>query len=316
MHTFTNLFYKEEREMTKEPREWKGCFAAIVTPFKKNGELDREAFCKNIELLINEGISGIIVSGCTGESWALLDGEKREIFKLAVNQAKDRIIVIGGTGEITTEKTIKISNYAKEAGMDGVMILPPARLLPTPREIIAHYQGVSDAVDMPILLYNIPKRQKVDLFPELVSKLADIKNVVAIKESSNDYMRVLEDIRLTGDRIRVFTGHSALRGVPSVLMGAVGWVSSVETQIMGKEAIDMFNLVEEGEIEKAREIQYRCIALDQGLGGGKAGPFPAYLKYAMNLVNRPGGYPRKPRLPLTQQQEQHVQAVLQELKLL
>jgi len=302
--------------MTTDSREWKGCFCAVVTPFKENGELDREAFCKNIELLITEGIHGVIVSGCTGESWALLDGEKREIFKLAVDQAKGRITVIGGTGEITTKKTIKISNYAKEAGMDGVMILPPARIIPNSREIIAHYQAVSDAVDIPILLYNIPKRQGVDLFPELVNKLADIKNVVAIKESSNDYMRVLDDIRLSGNKIRVFTGHSALRGVPSVLMGAVGWVSSVEAQIMGKEAIEIFNLVEKGELEKAKRIQYRCITLDRGLGSGQAGPFPAYLKYAMNLRNRPGGYPRKPRLPLTKQEKEYVQLVLHQLNLL
>jgi 4-hydroxy-tetrahydrodipicolinate synthase len=302
--------------MARDPGEWKGCITAVVTPFKENGELDREAFCENIELLINEGGDGVIVSGCTGESWAMSDEEKKEIFNLAVAQAKGRITVIGGTGEITPHHTIKLTKYAKEAGMDGVMILPPARVLPNDREIIAYYQAVSDGVDMPILLYNIPKRQGVDLTPDLASRLADIENIAAIKESSNDYIRVLEDIRLSGDRLRVFTGSSAERGVPSIAMGAVGWVASIDPQIMGKEAIEMFSLVEQGEMEKARQIQYRCLALQKGLRGGQAGTFPAFIKYAMNLRNRPGGYPRKPILPLTEQEKQNVQTVLGQLDLL
>lgn len=112
----------------------------MITPFKENGELDRDAFCENIELLINEGVHGVIASGCTGKSWAMSAEEKKEIFSLAVGEAKGRITVIGGTGEITPDHTIKLTRYAKEAGMDGVMILPPARVFPNNREIIDYYQ--------------------------------------------------------------------------------------------------------------------------------------------------------------------------------
>lgn len=303
--------------MDRDSNEWRGVFIAVVTPFKENGDLDRDAFCQNLELLISEGCHGLIISGCTGESWSLSDDEVKEVFNLAVDQAKGRVTVIGGTGQITPAHTIKLTKYAKEARMDGVMILPPARrVITTPREIIGYYQDISDAVDMPILMYNIVKRQGVDLTPELVNQLADIKNVVAIKESSDDYMRVLEDIRLSGDRIRVFTGHSAARGVPSVVMGADGWVASNDPQIMGKEAIDMFTYAENGDIEKARKIQYRCLTLDDGLRSGAAGSFPAFLKYAMNLRNRPGGYPRKPILPLLEAEKELVKKVLRDLDLL
>jgi 4-hydroxy-tetrahydrodipicolinate synthase len=307
---------KKEKKMAKDPKEWKGCFIALVTPFKENGELDRDAFCENIELLINEGAHGVIVLGCTGESWAVLDEEAEELFNLAVKQVNGRVVVLGGTGQITPQHTIKLTRYAQEAGMDGVMILPPGRVLIDHREIIDYYRTVSDAVDMPILMYNIPKRQGIDLVPDLVSQLADIENIAAIKESSNDFIRVLDDIRLSGDRIRIFTGHSAERGVPAIEMGAVGWVASIDPQVMGKEAIDMYHLMEQGEIEKAKKIQYRCLALQQGLRGGLAGTFPASVKHAMNLRNRPGGYPRKPLLPLTDQQKQVVERVLRELDLL
>jgi 4-hydroxy-tetrahydrodipicolinate synthase len=302
--------------MAVSQKEWKGCFCAIVTPFKKNGEIDYELFCKNIELLVKEGIDGIIVSGCTGESWTLSDEEKKALFELAVKQSKQQIVVIGGTGEITAHHTIKLSQYAKDAGMDGIMVLPPGMIRLNEREVFTFYQDLSNAIDIPILVYNIPKRQCVDIDPNLLSKLADIKNVYAVKESSDDYMRVLEDIRICGDRLKILTGHSAVRGVPSILMGAVGWVSSVETQIMGKEAIAMFELISKGKLEEAKSIQYRCIELDEGLRGGRTGTFPSFLKYAMNLVNRPGGYPRKPILPLTSEQEKYVESLLRRMNLL
>lgn len=302
--------------MRNVQREWKGSFAALVTPFTKNEDLDENAFCENIELLINEGIYGLVVSGCTGESWALSDEEKKRIFSLAVSQAKGRVITIGGAGEITAKNTIEMASYAKEAGMDGVMIHPPARIIPSPREIIAFYQDISDAVDIPILLYNILKRQSVELTVDLVDRLADIKNVAAIKESSNDFERVMEVIERAGDRIQVFTGHSAQRGVPAIFMGAKGWVGSLEPQVMGKEAIEMYDLTVNGDLERAKKTQYRCMVLNNKLGGGKTGTFPAFVKYAMNLRGRPGGFPRKPILPLTGDQKERVKNVLLELNLL
>jgi len=302
--------------MAKDPKEWQGCFTAVVTPFNKEGEIDAEAFCENIELLIGEGIDGIVVSGCTGESWALSDEEKARVFRLAAQQAKGRIVTIGGTGEITPSHTIELSQSAKEAGMDGVMIHAPARVIPNAREIIAFYKEVAAAVEMPILLYNILKRQCVDLIPSLVDRLADIENIAAIKESSNNFERVMEVIHAAGDRIQVFTGHSAQRGVPAILMGAKGWVGSLEPQVMGKEAIEMFKWVRGGDLEKANRAQYRCMQLNNEMGGGKAGTFPAGLKYGMSLRNRPAGYPRKPVLQLTDEQKQHVQKVLKDLDLI
>ena len=96
----------------KKPEDGEGCFTAVVTPFKENGDIDKDAFCQNIELLIQEGLDGAIVSGCTGEHWALTDIEKKELFELCVEQAKGRIAVLGGTGQITAEATIKLSRYA------------------------------------------------------------------------------------------------------------------------------------------------------------------------------------------------------------
>jgi len=302
--------------MKKNLNSWKGCFTAVITPFKKNGDLDRKAFCRNLELLVEEGLDGVVIAGCTGESWLLSDEEKKELFRLSVDQIKGRMTVIGGASQITAEATIPLCQYAKKVGMDGVMILAPPMVHPNAREIYTYFETISDAVDMPILLYNNPRRQGVDLVPEIIRHLVRIKNIVAIKEASKDFMRVSEVIRLVGNKVRVFAGHSSMQGVQAVVMGAVGWVGSLDTQILGKEAIDMYDLVEKGEIEKAIKIQYKCIALEQGMKGKQAGTFPAGLKYAMNLRNRPGGYPRKPILPLTEQEKQYVKSLLRQLNLL
>lgn len=300
----------------KDPREWEGCFTAIVTPFKENGELDREAFCENIELLIQEGVDGVIASGCTGEHWALSEEEKKELYKLTVDQAKGRITVIGGASQLTAEDTVKFCRYAQETGMDGVMILPPHMVVPNEREIFTFFETISNSVNIPILLYNNPRRQAVDMSPRLISKLANIANVAAVKESSKDFARVSDLVRIVGDKIRVFGGHSSVQGVSIVVMGAVGWVGSLDTQLIGRDAVRMYELTKKGEIESARKIQYLCLAAEEGLDGSRSGTFPASLKYAMNLRNRPGGYPRKPILPPTEEQKQHIKTVLQQLNLI
>lgn len=302
--------------MMKDPKEWEGCFTALVTPFKENGDLDREAFCENIELLIQEGLDGAVVSGCTGEHWAISDEEKKELFELCVKQNKGRITVLGGASHVTAQATIKLCQYARDAGMDGVMVLPPPMAMPGEREILTFFETISDSVDVPILVYNNPRRQGVDISPALLDKIADISNVAAIKESSKDFSRVSEVIHLVGNKIRVFGGHSSAQGLPIIVMGAVGWVGSLDTQLIGRDAIKMFRLAKEGKIDEARRIQYLCLAAEEGLDGKRSGTFPASLKYAMNLRKRPGGYPRKPILPPSEEQKKHIKSVLQKLNLI
>jgi 4-hydroxy-tetrahydrodipicolinate synthase len=292
--------------------DWKGSFAAVITPFTVSGDIDAHAFARNIEFLIDEGVYGIVVSGCTGESWALSADERVELFRLAVEVVAGRVPVIAGTGGIATDAVIALSLRAKGVGAAGVMVLPPYYAMPSRREVVAHYLAISDAVRSPILLYNIPRRTGVNLIPEVLEEIAGIDWVVAIKESSNDFIQLEATIRLVGDRINVFAGHSAERGVPGVLMGAKGFVSSLESQIMGREAIEMYDLIQRGDLERARTTQLKTLALDEAMR--KIGTFPANLKGAMNLLGRQAGFPRRPLLPLTPAEIARVRIVLDELK--
>jgi len=292
---------------------WRGSLVAAVTPFTADGAIDEKAFRDNLALLVSEGVHGLVVSGCTGESWAMTLDERARLFHLAVDVAAGKVPVIAGTGTISTDSVIELSRGAKATGADGIMVLPPYHCMAGRREIIEHYRSISTAVEHPILIYNVPRRTGFNLTPDVVEELASLEWVVAVKESSNDFVQTEATIRRVGDRILVFTGHSAQRGVPSVLMGADGYVSSTESQIMGRDAIAMYDLAKSGSIARAREIQMRALALDELLK--PIGTFPCNLKTAMNLLGRPGRYPRRPLLPLTVAQVNQVQDVLQQLNL-
>ncbi|MDR7555490.1 MAG: dihydrodipicolinate synthase family protein [Armatimonadota bacterium] len=300
--------------MDRHSVTWEGNFNAVVTPFAADGSVDAEKFVRNLTLLIDEGIDGLVVTGCTGEFWALDRRERIELYRLAVATAAGRVPVICGTSAIRTSEVIELSRAAETAGAQGVMITPPFYALPSPREIAAHYQTISDQIGLPILVYNIPKRQAVGIGPELLQRLADVDKVVAIKQSAPSFDDVTQAVALVGDRIRIFAGHSVTRGFPAIAMGCDGYVSSVEPQVMGREAIELFRLSRRGDVAAARALQYRCIALDEAIHG--VGTFPASLKAAMNLVGRPGGYPREPLLPLTAEEQQRLERVLTALGLL
>ncbi|HET7746356.1 MAG TPA: 4-hydroxy-tetrahydrodipicolinate synthase [Vicinamibacteria bacterium] len=293
--------------------DWQGSYVAVVTPFTASGEIDEAAFRANIEFVLAEGANGIVVSGCTGESWALTGEERVGLFSIALSTVARRVPVIAGTGGISTQGVIELSQRAKDLGADGVMILPPYYCMAGRREVIAHYQAISDAVRHPILLYNIPRRVGFNLTPEVLHELVEVDWVVAIKESSGDFIQVEATIRDVGDRISVFAGHSAERGVPAVLMGAKGFVSSMESQIMGREAIEMYALVRRGDLKRAAEVQLRTLDLDESMR--TIGTFPANLKAGMNLLGRRGGFPRQPLLPFTSAQVEQVRGLLDRLRI-
>lgn len=291
---------------------WQGSFVAVVTPFGADGVIDERAFRDNVGFVVGEGADGIVVSGCTGESWALSADERARLFELAIDTVGGAVPVIAGTGGVSTRGVIELSQRAKDLGAAGVMILPPYYCMAGRREVIAHYQAISDAVRHPILLYNIPRRVGFNLTPDVLDELVEVDWVVAIKESSGDFIQVEATILGVGDRITVFAGHSAERAVPAVVMGAKGFVSSMESQVMGREAIEMYQLVKNGDLARAAAVQLRTLDLDESMR--KIGTFPANLKSAMNLLGRNGGYPRPPILPFTPKQLDEVAGVLDRLQ--
>jgi 4-hydroxy-tetrahydrodipicolinate synthase len=294
--------------------DWHGNIVAVATPFHQDGSIDEAKYKANIELLVSEGAHGIAVCGCTGEAWALEPQERMQLFRWARDVVGKDTRVIGGTTAIRTEKSVELSKGAIEAGCDGVLLMPPYYAVIGDREIKAYFQQISDEVKAPIFLYNMPKRTGINMPPAFLAELAKIEWIVALKQSSNDFNELQATLAEAGERMLVFAGHSAERGFAAVMLGCPGFVSSMEAQVMGREAIGLYELAKAGKVEEGRRVQQRCIELDKGMR--KIGTFPSNMKGAMNILGRPGGYCRAPLLDFDAAECARATAVLVGLGLL
>ncbi|MDP7667719.1 MAG: dihydrodipicolinate synthase family protein [Rhodospirillales bacterium] len=299
--------------MDRNSVDWHGSLPAVVTPFDAGGNIDGKAFRRNIELLIGEGVHGVVVSGCTGEFWAMTADERKRLFKLGVEAAAGKVPVIGGTSAIRTSEVIELTEAAKEAGCDGAMILPPYFVRPSADDIIAHFAAVSDAVEIPILLYNLPMAAVNALTPELVGRLADIENVVAIKESSGDLNNLWMTIRIAGDRIRVLHGFAAELGLVALELGSPGYIDSFPNY-WGGESTEIYHAVKRGDRKRALELQNKGLSFRQLIRDTGRNNY-AVIKAMMNLLGRPGGYPRLPLRPLVEPQLSQLRRGMEELGL-
>lgn len=293
--------------------QWAGNMPAVATPFTKDGEIDRPKFIELIQMLVAEGASGVVVSGSNGESWALKADERISLFKTAKDVLGKSAAVIGGTGTIITDDVIAMTRGAHELGIDGVMIMTPYYCGATRRDIVAHYKAISDAVPMPILVYNTPRGTGFDIPGDMVAELADIEWVCGLKQGNPEFLPLQNAIIHGGDRLRIMSGHSGKRGYAAAMIGAVGFVSSNDTNVMGREGISLWSLSAAGKHAEALKVQERTLALDLSIGPVGAGP--VVMKCAMNLLGRPGGYPRRPLLPASAEQEETIRKALDKLGL-
>ena len=295
--------------MDKHSVDWHGPMPALVTPFDAQGNIDEAEFKRNVELNIGYGMTGLLVAGCTGEFWALSQEERMRLFALCVEQARGRVPVIAGTGAIETRHVIELSEHAKAVGCAGVMVLPPYFVRPSTEDIIAHYEAVSDAIDIPIILYNIPSSAVNDLTPALVDRLAEVKNVVAIKESGGDWNAFYKTLSTCGDRIHVFLGPTTLYGAPAFLMGCNGYIDTLPN-LWGAESVEFFNAGAAGDRERVRALQDKALALREMVNGRGRNMYCS-VKAGMNMLGLPGGYPRAPLRPLG---EPHLSEIRDTLK--
>ncbi len=294
---------------------WEGYFIAMVTPFTRAGDLDERAFQAVVELAIENKVDGVVAAGCTGEWWTLSDAERGRVFQLAVQQARGRVPVIAGTAAIATSRAISLTRMAKDAGCSGALLTAPPYALPREREIVHYFQSLSDAVKLPVMLYNNPNRVRRVLTPELVSRLADIDTVVAIKDSSGDLEMQERTLDACTDRIRYFMGGTT-GAERLVKKGCLGFVDSWVAQLLGSEGSDFYRALKAGDTARARDLVPDAKAKAvHGMLWDEAGMFPASLKEAMNLLGRPGGYPREPLLPLADDERDVLRARLQQLNI-
>jgi 4-hydroxy-tetrahydrodipicolinate synthase len=239
-----------------------GSIVAIVTPFK-GGKVDERALSELVEWHISSGTNAIVPCGTTGESATLEYEEHYRVIEIVVKTAKKRIPIIAGTGANATDETIMITKKAKKLGADAALLVAPYYNKPTQEGIYRHYKSVAEAVDIPIVLYNVPGRTAVNILPSTVARLLEVENIVAIKEATGDMKQVSEVIRLCGDRLTVLSGDD-FTTFPLLALGGKG-VISVTANVAPREVSEMCRLWKEKKHEKARALHYKLEPLNYAM---------------------------------------------------
>jgi 4-hydroxy-tetrahydrodipicolinate synthase len=240
----------------------KGSIVAIVTPFKK-GKVDEKALGDLIEWHISQGTNGIVPCGTTGEASTLDYKEHYRVIDITVKTVNKRVPVIAGTGANATDETIMITKQAKKSGADAALLVSPYYNKPTQEGLYRHYKAVAESVDIPIVLYNVPGRTAVNILPSTVARLAEIENIVAIKEATGDMKQVSEVIRLCRDRITVISGDD-FTTLPLLALGGKG-VISVSANVSPKDMSMMCSLWMKGQHDRARAIHYKLEPLNAAM---------------------------------------------------
>lgn len=274
---------------------------AMVTPFDDDEQIDWHEVTRIAEMLIQSGSEGLVVAGTTGESPTLSADEKIQLFRHVAQVVDGRAAVIAGTGSNSTHDTIELTKRAAECGIDGIMLVTPYYNRPSQEGLFHHFATVAEAVELPIMLYNVPVRTGTHMTADTVVRLAEIPNITAVKESSGDFVQATEIIRRTPDDFALYSGDDK-HILPLLAIGAHG-VVSVASHIVGSDIKAMIDAYVAGEHEQAQRLHEKWIGL---FGGLFLAPNPVPVKFALAALGY--GTPRV-RLPLVEANEKEKNAI-------
>lgn len=285
---------------------FKGSCVALITPMTSAGEVDEKALIALTEWHIQEGTDAIVVTGSTGESATLTEKEHHEVTALVFKTAKKRVPVIAGTGTNATASTIKLTTGAKEIGVDACLIVAPYYNRPTQAGLIAHYQAIARAVNIPILLYNVPTRTACDILPDTVAELSKVPTIVGIKDATGNIPRLAQMREKCRQDFMFYSGDDPTC-LEFITKGGHG-VISITANVAPKAMHQMCHLALKGEFEKAQAMDKRLQPLHHMMIA-QANPIP--VKWAMHYL---GKAQEGIRLPLTTLTSEHHDKMLQALK--
>ncbi|GEM04974.1 4-hydroxy-tetrahydrodipicolinate synthase [Halolactibacillus miurensis] len=278
---------------------------AMVTPFNDQDEINYDETKRLIDYLIDNGTEGIVAVGTTGESPTLSHEEKLSFLKFVVEYVNGRVPVIAGTGSNNTKQSIVLTQEAEELGVDGIMLVTPYYNKPSQEGMYQHFKTIAESTSLPVMLYNIPGRTVVRLELDTVLRLAEVKNIVAIKEATGDLDLISQIIKETPDDFAVYSGDDNLL-LPILSLGGTGIVS-VASHIVGNEMNDMVQSFKSGEHAQATKIQQEIAPVIKALFSA---PNPTAVKYALSKKGLNVGHVRLPLIALTEAEMTHVDDVV------
>jgi len=290
-----------------------GTYTALITPFK-GGEVDYDGLKKNIQFQLDNGISGILPLGTTGETPTLTSEEKDKVIQVAVEVAKGKVPIMVGTGNYSTKNTIENTLRAKELGADIALIVTPYYNKPTQEGIYLHFKAVNDAVDIPIMVYNIQGRTGKNIETSTLNKIASLKNVIGVKEASGNVGQMTDVLELVcggHPDFNVMSGDDGLT-LPLMALGGKG-VVSVVSNLVPAQVVAMVDAAQKSDFEKARKLHFKLLPIFKG-AFIETNPMP--IKEAMNLCGMPAGGCRLPLCEMETQNREKLKQVLKEMKLI
>lgn len=273
--------------------KWEGVMPAITTQFDLNGDLALEAFINNLNEQIKAGVHGIILGGTLGEASTLMESEKKLLIEATRQQVAGKIPVIVNIAEQSTAEAIRLAQQAESLGANGLMLLPPMRYKATDDETVAYFISVSQAVSIPIMIYNNPIDYKIEVTLEMFDSLSKYENINAVKESTRDVTNITRMINRFGDRFSILCGVDTI-AMECLLMGANGWVAGL-VDAFPEETVALYSYCKAGEWEKAKSLFRWFLPL---LELDISPQLVQNIKMCEKATGMGTGYVRKPRLPL------------------
>ncbi len=284
---------------------------AMVTPFNRDLSVNFDLAGKLARRLIQSGSDGLVIAGTTGESPTLTKEEKIRLFKVVVEEVGGEAPVIANTGGNSTAESINLTQAAQKVGIDGVMLVAPYYNKPSQEGMFEHFKSVAESTDLPIIIYNIPGRTSVNLLPRTIANLAEIGNIVAIKESSGNMDQISELRMSLPDRFSIYSGDDSLT-LPILSLGGKG-VISVASHLVGERMQEMVNAFISGNVTLAKNIHlglypfFKCIFITTN---------PVPIKCALNMAGWPVGAPRLPLVETNQQEKEFIRGLMDSMELL
>ncbi len=281
---------------------------AMVTPFDHKGNIDFEKTTQLINYLISNGSDALVIAGTTGESPTLSTEEKLALFRHSVKVVDGRVPVVAGTGSNNTYASIELTKKAEEIGVDAIMIVAPYYNKPNQEGLYQHFKTIAESTELPVMLYNIPGRSVINMSVDTIVRLAELPNVVALKDASGDLDAMTAIIAQTSDDFALYSGDDGLT-LPVLAVGGTG-IISVASHVIGNEMQEMVKLYESGNPKEAAKIHQRIVPIMKSLF---AAPSPTPVKTALQLKGLDVGSVRLPLVPLTEEERQTLVSTLNTL---
>ncbi|WP_419729363.1 4-hydroxy-tetrahydrodipicolinate synthase [Lichenicola sp.] len=290
---------------------FKGSIVALTTPMRPDGALDEAAFERHVAWQIESGSSGVVPCGTTGESPTLTDHEHRRLIELAVRVADGRVPVIAGTGSSSTAEAIETTRHAREAGAAAALVVTPYYNKPTQDGLFRHFSAIADAVDLPIIIYNIPSRSVIDMSVDTMTRLSRHPNIIGVKDATANLLRPLQIRRAAGPEFCQLSGEDGT-ALAFNAAGGSGCIS-VTANVAPRLCAEMQAAWDRGDIRAAMALQEKLLPLHDALFLESN---PAPVKYAASLLGRSSEFCRLPLAPLLDQTRERVRAAMEEVGLL